>query len=90
MKRGGILRMLRVGDRVRVVIRSVGFGRMVEVYEEEGTVRGFVQASGEVVPNPGRSSTAAILERPDHRPLLFTPGRDRLLGVGDAEEGGAE
>lgn len=78
-----LLRKLRKGDWLRVVIRYPGLGRMVEISEEQGEVVGFVQASEQVVAAPSRSSMAAILQREDGRPVLFTPGRDRLVGVGD-------
>ena len=81
------LRRLRKGDRVRVLIRFPGLGRMVDVGEEEGEVVGFIQASEQVVAAPTRSSVAAILEREDGKPVVFTPGRDRLVAVGDSEGG---
>lgn len=83
--RANRLTKLRKGDRVRVILRFPGLGRMIDISEESGTVAAFVQASEEVVTTPTRSSVAAILEREDGRPVLFTPGRDRLVAVADSE-----
>lgn len=79
------LQKYRTGDRVRIVIRYPGPGRLIEVNRVEGRIVGFVHADEIVRADARRDATGLVVEPEAGRAVVGVPGRDQIEFCGRVE-----